>query len=171
MGCRPSGPAELPGTPMFKPLPFETLRDREGSVVVGWAGASVIHARVEGVMSAELGAQFAAHLQTLVANGNGIHYFADVSALTSYDLLARSAFVRMALANRRRFASFTFLAWAAGVSQVARAFAAAIGDNVELCLEQSEFDRRLMQVAPLARHRIDPPSGQRSETTDRSARR
>jgi hypothetical protein len=152
---------------MLKPLPFETLRDVAGSVTVGWAGDSAVHARVEGSMSAELGARFAGHLQTLVASSMGIHCFTDVSALTSYDLLARSAFVRFALANRRRFVSFTFLCWAAGSSQVARAFAAAIGDNVELCEDASEFEHRLTLVAPLARHRINPANWQRLDQTQR----
>jgi len=155
---------------MFKLLPFETLRDSHGFVTTGWAGDAVVHVRVEGGMSAELGARHAAFMQKLVASATGVHYFADVSALTHYDLLARSAFVRMALANRRCFASFTFLAWAAGVGQMARSFAAAIGDNVELCVEASEFERRLMRVAPLARHRIDPAHGRRRDAAQRSPR-
>lgn len=154
----------------MKPLPFETLRDADGLAIVGWAGASVIHSRIEGAMSAELGARFAAHVQRLVGNGAGVHYFADVSGLTRYDLLARSAFVRMALANRRRFQSFTFLAWAGGISSTARAFAEALGENTEIVLDSEDFERRLLRVAPLARHRLDPASRQGLGSAPRASR-
>lgn len=141
---------------MFKPLPFDTLRDAEGSVVVGWVGDSVIHARVEGGLSAELGARYAAHIPKLLGTQIGVHYFADVSGMTRYDLLARSAFVRMALAHRRAFESFTFLLWPAGLSPVARAFGDALGGTAELCTDVEDYERRLVRVAPLARYRLDP---------------
>jgi len=155
---------------MFKPLRFETLHDMEGSVTVGWAGDAVIYAHVEGGMSAELGARYAAHLQKLVTSASGVHYFADASALTRYDLLARSAFVRVALANRRRFLSFTFLIWPVAVSPAARTFASALGENVDLCQESRDFERRLTNLAPLARHRLDPANWGELEATERSAR-
>lgn len=140
---------------MMKPLVFERMRDGEGSAMLGWAGDSVIYARVEGGLSAELGARFAAHVEKLVVGASGVHYFADSSRLTRYDLLARSAFVRVALANRRRFESFTFLIWPDEVSPAARAFGSALGHNVELCQELADFEGRLLRYAPLARHRID----------------
>jgi hypothetical protein len=141
---------------LFKPLPFETLRDAEGSVVVGWAGDSVLHARVQGGLSAELGARYAAHIPKLLATQIGVHYFADVTAMTRYDLLARSAFVRMALAHRRAFESFNFLLWPVGLTPVARAFAEALGASAALHTDPEEFERRLARVAPLARYRLDP---------------
>ena len=155
---------------MMKPLKFETLHDDEGTALIGWAGVSVIFARVEGGLSAALGVRFAGHLQGMLANVSGVHYFADASGLTRYDLLARSAFVRTALANRRRFASFTFLIWPAAVSPAARAFTAALGDNVELYQDASDFERRLLRLAPLALHRIDPASAERFESTQRNPR-
>jgi hypothetical protein len=148
---------------MYKPLPFETLRDATGQVTVGWAGDSVIHSKVEGGMSAALGKRFAEHLHRLIEHSLKIHYFSDVSMLTEYDLLARSAFVRMALAHRRRFASFTFLMWPAGVSDAARAFASALGADTELCVDAEEFARKLTRLAPLAKHRLDPASWERAE--------
>jgi hypothetical protein len=155
---------------MFKPLPFDTLRDASGQVTVGWAGDSVIHARVDGGMSADLGKRYAAHVQRMVESSTQVHYFSDVTALTSYDLLARSAFVRMALAHRRRFASFTFLLWPAGVTEATRSFAAALGGNTELCTDAEAFERRLMPVAPLAKHRLDPAAWERAEPHLRSTR-
>ncbi len=155
---------------MFKPLPFDTLRDVAGQVTVGWAGDSVIHARVVGAMSAELGKRFAGHVQRMVESCTEVHYFADVTGLTSYDLLARSAFVRMALAKRRHFASFTFLLWPVGVTEATRSFAIALGHGAELCVDDEDFERRLMRVAPLAKHRLDPGSWARSEAQARSPR-
>jgi hypothetical protein len=155
---------------MMKPLTFESMRDDEGSAVLGWAGDSVLYARVEGGFSADLGARFAAKVSTLILGLSGVHYFADSSRLTRYDLLARSAFVRIALANRRRFDSFTFLIWPAAVSPAARAFAAAIGDNVELCQDISEFEHRLLRHAPLARHRIEPAEPERMGSPQRFTR-
>ncbi len=155
---------------MMKPLNFDRMRDAEGSALVGWAGDSAVYARVEGALSADLGARFAAHVEKLVVGISGVHYFADSSRLTRYDLLARSAFVRVALANRRRFESFTFLIWPDEVSPAARAFASAIGDNVVLCQELAEFERRLLRHAPLARYRIEPEARERVAATERSSR-
>ncbi|HTQ08217.1 MAG TPA: hypothetical protein VMI54_30395 [Polyangiaceae bacterium] len=155
---------------MMKPLTFERMRDDEGSVVVGWAGDSVVYARIEGGLSGELGARLAAHLEKLVVGVSGVHYFADASRVTRYDLLARSAFVRVALANRRRFESFTFLLWPAEMSAATHAFAAAIGQNVELCQDMSDFERRLLRHAPLARHRIEQSGPERLDATARFTR-
>lgn len=155
---------------MMKPLPFETIHDAEGSVTLGWAGDSVIYACMEGGLSAELGARFARELAAMIANFSGVHYFADASNLTRYDLLARSAFVRVALANRRRFASFTLLVWPQVVSPGARALTAALGENVTLCHEVGDFEQRLLELAPLARYRIDPVNTERFESAERSTR-
>jgi hypothetical protein len=154
----------------MKPLPFETMHDAEGSVTLGWAGDSVIYAFMDGGLSADLGGRFARELQTMVANFSGVHYFADASNLTRYDLLARSAFVRVALANRRRFASFTLFVWPQVVSPGARALTAALGENVTLCHEASDFEQRLHELAPLARYRIDPAHNERFESVERSTR-
>jgi hypothetical protein len=155
---------------MMNPLPFETLHDAEGSVTLGWAGDSVIYAFMEGGLSAELGTRFARELQAMVANFSGVHYFADASNLTRYDLLARSAFVRVALANRRCFASFTLLVWPQVVSPGARALRDALGETVTICHEARDFEQRLLGLAPLARHRIEPVNIERFESAERSTR-
>jgi hypothetical protein len=155
---------------MFKPLPFDTFRDVAGQVTVGWAGDSVVHSKVDGAMSADVGKRFAAHIQRMVEACAGVHYFSDVTAMTSYDLLARSAFVRMALAKRRHFASFTFLLWPVGVTEATRSFVTALGEGTQLCVEAEDFERRLMRVAPLAKHRLDPTTWARAEAQTRSPR-
>jgi hypothetical protein len=155
---------------MMKPLSFETLHDVEGSVTLGWAGDSVLYAVAEGGLSSELGTRLAKAVQTLVARFTDIHYFCDASSLTRYDLLARSAFVRMALANRRRFASFTVLTWPAAVSPGADALTGALGESCLVVREPADFERRLLEFAPLARYRIDPANAERFESAARPAR-
>lgn len=155
---------------MMKPLPFATLHDTEGSATLGWAGDSVIFAVMDGGLSAALGARFASEIQSLMGGFNDVHYFCDFANLTRYDLLARSAFVRMALANRRRFASFTLLSWSVEISPAASAVSAALGENVTIFHEAAEFERRLHELAPLARYRIDPLSAERFESTLRQTR-
>ena len=155
---------------MMKPLPFETLHDAEGSVTLGWAGDSVLYAFAAGGLSAGLGARLANQVQTLVGGFSGVHYFCNAVNVTRYDLLARSAFVRMALANRRRFASFTLLTWPAAVSPATHAFSDALGDNVTLLRDSSDFERRLLDLAPFARHRIEPVNAERFESAERPLR-
>lgn len=155
---------------MMKPLPFEILRDAEGSATLGWAGDSVVYAVVERSFSAELGVRFAGALQALVAGLTGVHYFCDAGAVTRYDLLARSAFVRVALANRRRFASFTLLTFPAADNPAAQSLVTALGENVTLCRDSEDFERRLLAMAPLARYRIDPGNAQRFESAERPTR-
>jgi hypothetical protein len=155
---------------MMKPITFERMRDAEGSAFIGWAGDSVVYASVEGGLSADVGARFAAHLEKLLLGVSGVHYFADSSRMTRYDLLARSAFVRVALANRRRFESFTFLIWPDEVSPAARTFASTLGGNVELCQDVAEFEQRLVRRAPLARYRIDPNAPDRADMVARFSR-
>ncbi|HEV8548038.1 MAG TPA: hypothetical protein VGQ57_03400 [Polyangiaceae bacterium] len=155
---------------MFKAVPFELIDDEEGSVTVGWAGDTSLYALVEGGLSAKLGGRLAHRVQELVQGLSGVHYFGDSALMSRYDLLARSSFVRMALANRRAFASFTFLIWPDGVSSAAQAFADALGDNVALCTTLAEFERRLLREAPLARQRLNPASWERFESTFRTAR-
>jgi hypothetical protein len=155
---------------MLNTVPFELLEDDEGSVSIGWAGERVVYAMVEGGLSAEIGARFASHVQLLVSGATGVHYFADAAFMTRYDLLARSAFVRMALANRGCFESFTFLTWPEGVSPAARAFADALGGNVTLSTTLADFERRLLRAAPLARQRLNPANWERFESALRTQR-
>lgn len=154
---------------MLKTAPFELLDDEEGTIAVGWASDSVIYAMVDGSLSATLGARYADHLQAMVRGTTGIQYYSDSALMTRYDLLARSAFVRMALANRRCFDGFTFLTWPDGVSNAAKAFAAALGENVTICTLLADFEGRLLRAAPLARQRINPANWERFESAFRTS--
>ena len=149
---------------MHHSVPFEVLEDDEGSVAVGWAGTSVIYAMVDGGLTAKLGGRYASHVEEMVRGKTGIQYFADAAMMTRYDLLARSAFVRMGLANRRCFDAFTFLTWPDAVSPAAKAFAGALGENVTMCTVLADFEGRLLRMAPLARQRINPANWERFES-------
>ena len=149
---------------MLNTAPFEVMDDEEGSVAVGWASDSVIYAMVDGSLSSSLGSRYAEFVQGMVRGMTGIQYFADAALMTRYDLLARSAFVRMALANRRCFEAFTFLTWPDEVSPAAKAFAGALGGNVTMCTMLADFEGRLLRAAPFARQRINPANWERFES-------
>ncbi len=131
------------------------MADREGSVAVGWVAQGVLYARFAGGLSADLGVKFATRLQAFVEEVPSLRYFADAGALKHYDLLARSAFVRVVLANRRKFAAIVLLTWAEGISPTSTAFASVIGEPIDIVTNQIEFETRLLRVAPLARQKVD----------------
>lgn len=136
---------------MHDSSPLSLLSDEGGSVIIGWLADDVFYARFSKGLSADLGAAFATHLQEQISGKSGVRYFHDCGALTHYDLMARSAFARAVLANRRAFESLLILTWAEGVGNTARAFARTLGDPVELLDDTNEFERRLYQAAPAAR--------------------
>src|SRR5688500_12704903 len=98
----------------------------------------------------------ASHLKKVAAGVPSLRYFSDVSALRTYDLLARSAVTRVMLANRRRFAEIVILTWAEGINAAERAFAAALGEPIEILTDPTEFEMRLVRAAPLAKQTLDP---------------
>jgi hypothetical protein len=109
-----------------------------------------------GGFSAGLGNAFLARLETLIETVPSVRYFADASALEQYDLAARSAFLRLVVAKRQKFASLVLLTWNQGISPAARAFAAAVGEPCEILDDSMSFDRKLLGVAPQVRKKLDP---------------
>ena len=134
---------------------LEVMTDGEGSIVVGWVVPNALYCRLSGGLSARLGSSFASKLGAMMEGKTSILYFSDASALKHYDLLARSAIVRVLLANRRSFESFTILTWAGGFKSVEQALAAALG-GVDLLTDKDEFELRLLRAAPTARQQLDP---------------
>lgn len=134
------------------------LGDDHGSVTLDWVADGVLFARSEGSLSAQLGGAFARALQTQLQNATLVHYFGDASRLDQYDLLARSAFMRVVLADRKKFQSFTLLTWAEGVSSVAQKFAELMGPSAAVLTDRADFDRRLLRMAPGARVVLDAAS-------------
>lgn len=164
-------PGRLPrGLSLKHQKPFEVFGDDQGLVTVGWVGDGVLYARFVEGLSSNVGAAFARQLQSFVSQTPSLQYFADASALTHYDLLARSAFVRVVMANRRQFTTITILTWAEGVSSASRAFATVIGEAVNVLVDSKEFESRLLRAAPLAKQKIDPKKWSRSLRPSRSSR-
>lgn len=131
-------------------LPLQVLTDSHGSVTLGFIRDGVLYARLAGALSAELGTAHARCFESLVSGIPRLRYYADASRVTSYDLLARSALVRVLLAHRRRFTSVVVLTWAEGTSSVTRTLAETFGENMHVSTERAEFDSMLRHVAPEA---------------------
>jgi len=127
------------------------VRDSEGSIIYGLVEAQVYFSRFVGKLSARLGAGHLSDLQqVLEASSGGVCYFADASELSSYDLLARSAFVRTLLSHRKRFSEVVVLNWSGGVSTTGQALAATVGEPVQMLDDRNEFERRLSTASPRA---------------------
>jgi hypothetical protein len=139
-----------------QPPALEILQDSEGSVTMGWVGDGVFYARFVDGLSAGVGMAHVKRLQELIGGVPSLSYFSDASGLNRYDLVARSAFARLVLENRRKFSALVMLTWSAGATPAAAAFVAAVGNPVTLLTDATEFDKLLVAAAPLARQRLDP---------------
>lgn len=127
---------------------MELISDAEGAISFGWLEPKVFYSRFSGKLSTILGATHLQALEKAVDAGSSIHYFADSSELSSYDLLARSAYVRLLLSSRRRFAELVILTWSEGLSRGGQALAASVGEPLEILESRIEFERRLAASAP-----------------------
>lgn len=136
--------------------PLELLTDATGSVTFGWVDVGVFYARFSHGLSAELGVAYANRLQALVEKAPCIKYFGDGRALEHYDLLARSAFVRVVLAQRQKFEALDLLAWSGGVSVSARSIVGSLGQPAFATSDPNEFEARLFAMAPRARWKVEP---------------
>ncbi len=141
---------------LTKQSELEVLSDQNGSVAFGWAAPAVLYTRFQGGLSAETGQAHALRLGTLVAQSQTICFFCDESELKYQDLLARSAFARVILSNRRRFASLVILTWAEGVSPATHGLAASLGEQLEVLMHVKTFEARLLHKAPQAKRILDP---------------
>ncbi len=142
--------------------PLELLTDIAGSVTFGWADQGVYYARFSRCLSARLGEVFAAHLRSSLPTTGTIKYFADGRALESYDLIARSAFVRVVSEHRKKFEQINLLAWSGG--EMSPAFLNALGEPVVVTRDDIDFEARLLAVAPRARVKL----GGKAESAPRS---
>jgi len=48
------------------------------------------------------------------------------------------------------------LTWSQGITPATRAFASALGGPVDVLADELDFERRLLDAAPLARGKLDP---------------
>ncbi|HKY36297.1 MAG TPA: hypothetical protein VJN18_10185 [Polyangiaceae bacterium] len=147
---------------MSHSAPLELITDVAGAVTFGWIDDGVYYARFSRSLSAKLGEAFAARLRVVIQPCSTLRYFGDARALESYDLLARNAFVRVVVEQRRKFESLTFLTWA-GID-ASPALIETLGDDVLVTKDPIDFEARLMAHAPSARQKLGgkPDLSQRS---------
>jgi hypothetical protein len=134
---------------------LELLTDAAGSIAFGWIQERVLYARFDGRLSADLGSAFARRLGALVEPVDSLKYFADARCVQSYDLLARSAFVRVLLAHRRKFEVLELLAPLASSGPASRSMFESLGSSATITTDAEEFELRLFAVAPSARWKLD----------------
>jgi hypothetical protein len=134
---------------LFNPAGLGMLEDQKGAIAYGYVAPRVFYARFVGRLSAELGTNYVHQLEAAVGQAPALAYFADASALTEYDLIARTRFARFVLNRRVKFTSLVILTWAEGISLAARTLADSLGGNVQLLTDPLEFERALANVAPL----------------------
>jgi hypothetical protein len=140
------------GKGMSYSAPLELLTDVSGSITFGWVDEGVCYARFTRTLSARLGEAFVSRLRQALPATGSIKYFADLRALESYDLLARSAFVRVVTEQRRKFEQIQLLPWA-GADRSA-AYLKVLGDALLVARDEIEFEARLMAAAPRARAKL-----------------
>ncbi len=138
------------------------LADASGSVTFGWADQGVYYARFGRCLSARLGEVFASRLRAAAVTSGSLKYFADARDLESYDLLARSAFVRVVTEHRRKFEQVNVLWWSG--SELNEAMLTALGQPQLVTKDPIDFEGRLIACAPRARSKLlaKPDSSHRS---------
>ncbi|MET0595457.1 MAG: hypothetical protein ABW133_22350, partial [Polyangiaceae bacterium] len=109
-----------------------------------------------GTLCADLGARHIERLRAALERSPSVHYFADARALASYELAARGVWVRTLQEHRDRIASVVLLTWSQGITVHTEAIATAIGGRVDILSDELEFEARLLEIAPLARAKLDP---------------
>lgn len=142
--------------------PLELLTDVSGSITFGWVDEGVYYARFSRTLSARLGEAFASRLRQALPAKGSIKYFADARALESYDLLARSAFVRVVTEQRKKFEQIQLLPWAGADSGAA--YLKVLGEALLVTRDEIEFEARLMAAAPRARSKLGAGTEQRQRS-------
>ncbi len=142
--------------------PLELLTDATGSVTFGWMEQGVYYARFSHSLSARLGEAFASRLRAAVQSSAAIEFYGDSRLLESYDLLARSAFVRVVSEYRRRFAGITLLSWDGGA--VSDVLVRALGQPTTVAKDAIDFETRLFTTAPQARYKLGAKADARVRT-------
>lgn len=147
------------GTAPFRALPLEVISDGEGSIAIGWVGPGVLFSRSSGGISAEVGSAHAARIQSFADESPSVSFFIDASRVKSYDLLARSAFVRVLMANRRKFCDLVLLTFASSATAAEESMVRVVGEPFDLLRVPAKFEDRLLAVAPHARQMLELRSG------------
>jgi hypothetical protein len=121
---------------------FEALVEPEGSVIVGWMGPGVIHARLDGTLSTALAVRFASRFSAFIGDGVAVRYFYDASSVESYELSALNVVRDSLLSHRAQFEQIIARPWQDTVSEKARKFAVAL-ECLRYVTSAAEFEDRL----------------------------
>jgi len=151
---RPKRIRQITGRDPFASSRLELIADAAGSVAIGWIATGVLYARTVGDISAEVGKVQAARIQGFAEAVTQLSFFIDASQLKQYDLLARSAFVRAVLANRRKFSELVMLSVAEGETPAEQSLVSVVGEPFDILRAPDDFEDRLLELAPQARHTI-----------------
>lgn len=133
---------------LFNPAGLRMLEDRQGAIAFGYVAPRVFYARFVGQLSAELGVTYVRELELVTRELNTLAYFADASALESYDPDARSAFERFVAVERSKLASIVILSWLGAAGPASRKFPSSLGDAIKVLSDPLEFERALCNIAP-----------------------
>lgn len=133
-------------------VPLELLADAAGSVTFGWADEGVYYARFSRSLSSRLAETFADRLSTGLTGASRVSYFADARELESYELLARSAILRVLKEHRDKLEHIDLLWW--GGSAPNEVIRAELGDVLHVTLDAEDFEARLCARAPDARTKL-----------------
>ena len=132
---------------LFNPAGLGMLEDREGAIAYGFIAPRVFYARFVGHLSAQLGTSYVQCLQVALERAESLAYFGDASALSAYDLVARTRFQSFVASRRRQFSALVFLTW--DTWPLSHPFSDALGDAPQIYADPADFDRVLSNVAPV----------------------
>lgn len=124
------------------------LEDRQGAIAFGYVAPRVFYARFVGRLSAALGTGYVRNLVLATSDLTTLAYFADASALESYDPGARAAFEQFVASERAKLASIVILSGLGGFGSPSRNLAHSAGEPIKVLTEPLEFERALCNIAP-----------------------
>jgi hypothetical protein len=102
------------------------------------------------LLSADLGAEYAWRLQTLLSGSVRVRHFADACRVAQSDPRAWDAFSQVVLKNSWRFTSVTLLTSVGEQWAAAGVLGDSMGTPTRIVSDTEEFDRCLRQAAPSA---------------------
>ncbi len=132
---------------LFNPAGLRMLEDCQAAVAYGYVAPRVFYARFVGRISAALGESYVRELGHALSEVSSLAYFADHSALDSYDGGARERFEALVLRERAKLASIVLLTPPSGAGPAMRVSFNALRQR-KLLSDPLDFERALCNVAP-----------------------
>jgi hypothetical protein len=136
--------------------PLVVLTSDWGSIAMGLVAYDVLFLCFVGEISEELGARCARRIERTLAEDRKVGLFMDAYSPDGGNAAARAHVVRALLARRDRIHSVVTLVRTEHVMTTARRLSDALAVPAVVTTDSAEFDRMLVEVAPLAHERIHP---------------